>query len=1279
MRITNRITALILAALMSAGALQTAALATPVTSAAPSTSAKPIEIGYQTYTEADHGLTVSTETEDADLPDPLPEPVVIKFGSMPELFSNGRLQDAPKNEEGSYNFVKAPDGTPCLRLNYSIPEQGNWSPYRCMPGFGKKDQLTEYHKYLRITYMTEDPLGAELTLTNNGTGSKLTVLESSHISDGEWITTNAVNFSSTDFLTRLNNGQHLTVQFKSSNTDTCYYLKEIAFFCSEKQAYDYYGDGKTLQGITKSEMRFGDDAAGSTNNGDTYGVHSVSEEGDLDITYAEKTNIGGMHYMAKIKFKNTKAYNQNHVFIRILYAADMPENIPSPMYLRNDGNSECIRLTDSIVDTNGEYVLTPTTVIAKTFPERYAKGNHTSLMIGYPGDGATFSIKAIYFFPDRASANAFEVVTGATDVTVNGNDISKYQIVTAENASPKITESANAIYKHILELTGAVLPVVTDAAPKSEYEILVGRSSRELSNKLVDELGNFNSYVVDIDGNTIVLSAYLQGLTSDAVNTFLDSFLFRGKSVVPEDIALDDSVTLTAKATTIKEVSNWNSVTNVSDPIHYTDDFDADDGYWQEENNAQSFSFKSGKLVSAKTAERALTYLHIYEKNAVTTAVLSYKSAGKAADFGIMQRYQSDEAWVKAGYDFEKGEWYIDSREGIDFVLVRAGSKAMTLTEGKEYKVTLKTDGTSAKLYVDGTKIIDTTVSHVTPGRVAIFAKDVILTADNFDLEMTSAQGTLMKDTVHWKLPTDKYLEGGTVIVMSDGSLTYRHGGGTTYVSKDNGLTWTETAKWSDITGYPNVLRLNNGELIKTATSGGYYYTYTSGDDGKTWTQGGLITKQTFTGTDGKTAGGGNMNDKLFQSGTNDRIYYSLNYEGSARPDGRQVFCEFFYSDDNGKTWTKSETSSWTIEGNDNQVYFGECKMLECADGTIRMYNSWNDYGCIVYSESTDGGKTFGPLVKMSEFVCARSSMQFVRDPYADNDTTYYMVWVYSEPISEGSPMARSRLSLAKSTDGKSWEYLGDLWRWESNYTVSGAHVNHIVDPFVQVTEDYVIVGTGLSEQMASGYDYPYHQGQRQHIWSIKKDSLPEGKIVNIFEDVSEGASYNNAISFVASEGLFNGVSATTFAPETTMNRAMFVTVLGRLDKADVSKYTTPTFDDVEAGQWYTSYVEWAAANGIVNGMGGGKYGVTGEVTVEQACTILYRYADGKTAAEKSGKTVDNFADSAKISSWASDAVKWAVENGIYEGTLGGALTPNAPATRAVVATMFYNYVNNIK
>ena len=115
-----------------------------------------------------------------------------------------------------------------------------------------------------------------------------------------------------------------------------------------------------------------------------------------------------------------------------------------------------------------------------------------------------------------------------------------------------------------------------------------------------------------------------------------------------------------------------------------------------------------------------------------------------------------------------------------------------------------------------------------------------------------------------------------------------------------------------------------------------------------------------------------------------------------------------------------------------------------------------------------------------------------------------------------------------------------------------------------------------------------------------------------------------------------------------------------------------PTFDDVASGQWYTPYVEWAAANGIVNGIGNGKYGINNAVTVEQALTILYRYTGGKTVSGAGNAKIADFADHTAVSSWAADAVKWAVENGIYVGQ-NGKLEPQSGASRALVAEMFRN------
>ena len=90
--------------------------------------------------------------------------------------------------------------------------------------------------------------------------------------------------------------------------------------------------------------------------------------------------------------------------------------------------------------------------------------------------------------------------------------------------------------------------------------------------------------------------------------------------------------------------------------------------------------------------------------------------------------------------------------------------------------------------------------------------------------------------------------------------------------------------------------------------------------------------------------------------------------------------------------------------------------------------------------------------------------------------------------------MTRSRLALARSTNGKDWHFLGDIWRWEHNYMSSGSHIAHVVDAFVKTTRDYVICGAGYSEQLEikEAGDFAYHHAQRQHIYSIKKDSLTE-------------------------------------------------------------------------------------------------------------------------------------------------------------------------------------------
>ncbi len=1220
-------------------------------------------------------LTVSAKEE---------APVIMDFSSKEALNKNATLYAHDGKTEGKYEFVTLADGTGALRLDYS--DYTNFAKYRCMPKFKMKDTVTVAHKYVRVTYMTEDAIPATLSIRNNAINRSVTLTGNTSLSQGKFVRTNAVNIDENDILNRYVNGIHCTFEYNTDSQTGALYIKEIAFFTSEKQAYDHYGDEKAAEDVSFSAMTFGASGNGATLEGSNFGVYRVNNEGaTLDISYAEKTNSIHYNYMAKIKFNSKKDTDPANRYMRVLYAADIDGTCVMRIY--NDKvPSETVDIVSDLTDTAGEFVLSPTVYVPDDMNARltctgnYGSPTHNSLVFDYKGTDAVFSIKAVYFFKSKEDAESFEITEKLHNVKVNGNDIGLYKVIVSREAPEKILEAADIFVSQIKKLTGKDIAVVTDETAPSRYEILIGQSNRPESTAKLAEITadgkGFSRYFAHLDGDKLVISAVLAPNVTASAKTFAETYLFSGATIIPDTINITEKYSYVLASDTLRYFSDFDDVTE-------TAVFDsADSSLYLEKNGADDFVYKNGRL-AADTDGKAMTYLHFFAKNGSITAEFTPERLGKYADFGVSLRTVSDGAWLRGGYDNERGCFYIAICQGSDFFPVILADSPTRLETGKTLRISLYASGNTAELSVDGKKLLTAyNDKHPTPGTPAIFAEDAKLTVESASVSLRHDGGTLMTDVSYTILDYDKYIEGGQVYVMKDGSLTYQHHSGTTYVSNDGGKTWTSSPLWTESSTYVNITRLNNGDLMKailhTENGKNWFYSLTSSDEGKTWIAGGNIAPHPYPNT---TANASNMNDKLFQSPTTDRIFYVQNYETTTNPYmGKYlVFGVVFYSDDNGKSWHESETATFEMEGNENAARFGESKIIECADGTLRLYNSWNEYGCIVYSESKDNGVTWGPIVKMPEFICATSSMQFNRDPYAENDSTYYMVWVNSKPIEGNFPMTRARLTVAKTTDGKSWQVLGDVWRWESVYTSAGGLLNQAVDPFVAVTPDRVIVGAGISEGLSEvgAGDHQYHHAQRQHIWSIGKDSLT-GPITTLynFKDVFSTDSYYEAVKFAVDNGLFNGTSETAFSPEVTMNRAMFVTVLGRLAGADTSGYTEPTFADVKKGEWYTAYVEWAAANGIVNGIGGGLYGITGEITVEQACTILYRYNGGKAAVKvgAADRSLSDFTDASDVSDWAADGVKWALANGIYQGS-DGKLDPQSPASRATVAAMFANYV----
>lgn len=182
------------------------------------------------------------------------------------------------------------------------------------------------------------------------------------------------------------------------------------------------------------------------------------------------------------------------------------------------------------------------------------------------------------------------------------------------------------------------------------------------------------------------------------------------------------------------------------------------------------------------------------------------------------------------------------------------------------------------------------------------------------------------------------------------------------------------------------------------------------------------------------------------------------------------------------------------------------------------------------------------------------------------------------------------------------------------------------------------------------------------------------------FTDVVAGTWYYGAAAYAYNNGLFAGMTPTTFAPNATMTRAMLVSVLWRLAGEPAPKAPN-TFDDVPNGAWYTDAVTWAAENGVVAGIGNGRFDPDGSVTREQTAEILYNYAHSKGYDVSARADLTAFPDAGSVSGWAEKALSWANAAGLINGTVRDGQTildPQGSASRAQVTMILMNYVEHV-
>lgn len=205
-----------------------------------------------------------------------------------------------------------------------------------------------------------------------------------------------------------------------------------------------------------------------------------------------------------------------------------------------------------------------------------------------------------------------------------------------------------------------------------------------------------------------------------------------------------------------------------------------------------------------------------------------------------------------------------------------------------------------------------------------------------------------------------------------------------------------------------------------------------------------------------------------------------------------------------------------------------------------------------------------------------------------------------------------------------------------------------------------------------------YDAGQQTYAFDVVNGVTAIARFP--FTDVVAGTWYYGAAAYAYNNGLFAGMTPTTFAPNATMTRAMLVSVLWRLAGEPAPKAPN-TFVDVPDGAWYTDAVTWAAENGVVSGIGGSRFDPSGFVTREQTAEILYNYAHSKGYDVSARADLTAFPDAGSVSGWAEEALSWANAAGLINGTVRDGQTildPQGSASRAQVAMILMNYVERV-
>ncbi|MBQ8526688.1 MAG: InlB B-repeat-containing protein [Clostridia bacterium] len=309
-------------------------------------------------------------------------------------------------------------------------------------------------------------------------------------------------------------------------------------------------------------------------------------------------------------------------------------------------------------------------------------------------------------------------------------------------------------------------------------------------------------------------------------------------------------------------------------------------------------------------------------------------------------------------------------------------------------------------------------------------------------------------------------------------------------------------------------------------------------------------------------------------------------------------------------------------------------------------------------------------------FTASSGGTEITTDTVFSADTTIYAQWSYTGSSGGGS----RRYTVKFEANGGTTV---------ANKTVT--RNSKVSEPAAPEKEGYTFMGWFRDEELTSAYDFESKVTKNFTIYAKwekvddEESETPEAPetledtdthncISLNFADLDVNAWYHEDVDYVIENGIFKGITETTFAPNNKLTRAMLVTVLYRIENEPATNRSIP-FADVDMGAYYANAVSWAKQNGIVNGITENEFAPDSNITREQIAAIIMRYVVYKGMYTLTLEENLHFADSNEISEYAVSSMNWAVGSGLINGKSETTLAPKDNATRAEIAAILHRFI----